>query len=100
MTSVPYVDNTHNINIHVSEDLYIPILGASGADISLRSLWFEILGTTISVALLAHPSDALSRLLYIPVATLASVPPGASFVLLDKTGPVRAKWTGKLVRYK
>jgi hypothetical protein len=100
MTKPAYVDNSGNINVHILEDIYIPILGHSGADISTRDLWFELTGRTEKWALIAHPTDPYSRLLSIPAADLTNVPPGVPFVLLDKTGPVRAKWVGKLTRYK
>ena len=87
------------INIHALEDLYIPVLPPLGGDLSARVLFFEVIGQTKKFALVAHPTNAAAKVISISAQELSRIATGSSFALVDRTGPARVKWSGKIRRF-
>jgi len=94
------VDQYGNINLHVRDDLTIPIAGGAGVgDLSARLLFFEILESDISVPLIANPQNAQGKIVRLTAKQLADVESGAEFALVDRTGGGSVvRWSGTIKR--
>lgn len=97
----PVVTSSGDIEVHVLEDISIKFSPAVGVPtFAGRTLKFEVLDYGISIALVAHPTNADGKLVAVTVGQLAGVPGISRFAVVDRTGGISdTLWSGKMERY-
>lgn len=101
MLSVPpLIDQFGNINLHMEEDLVVPLQGGSGVgDLSTRTLSFRVPSRRISHTPIVNPADPTGRIIRLTSKDMISVRTGDRFILLDRTGGGSvARWEGTITR--
>lgn len=96
------VDGNGDIFVHILGDVDIGVSPGLGApSFTGRAMKFEIVGTGVSIALVAHPTLANSlRLLGRPsdFTALAAI---TNFAIVDRTGGAElVRWSGRFTRYQ
>jgi hypothetical protein len=95
----PLVDQFGNINLHMEQDLIVPLQGGVNVgDLSARNLLFTISVRGVRHVPVANPADAQGRLINIPAAQLKAVRTGDSFALIDRTNGSKVRWEGTITR--
>jgi len=99
-TVQPLIDQFGNINLHMEEDLVLPLRGGEGlADLSLRDLVFRIPARSISYVAQPDPAEPTGKLIHLTAKDLRNVRTGDTFILLDLTGGGAAsRWEGVIKR--
>lgn len=99
-TVQPLIDQFGNINLHMEEDLVLPLRGGEGlADLSQRDLVFRIPARSITHVVQLDPAEPTGRLIRLTAKELRSVRSGDTFILLDTTGGGAAsRWEGVIRR--
>lgn len=97
----PVVTSSGDIEVHVLEDISIKFAPAVGMpSFAGRTLKFEILDYGVSIALVAHPTNADGKLISIAVGQLAGIPSITRFAVVDRTGGAAdTLWSGRMERY-
>jgi hypothetical protein len=101
MPAIPsLVDQFGNLNIHMEQDLVLPLRGGSNVgDLSARTLVFLIPARGIKHTPIANPVDPTGRIIKILAKDLKNVRSGDSFILLDRTGGgSKPRWEGTITR--
>lgn len=100
ITPAPQVDSFGNLNVHVREDLHIPIRGGTGyADIGARTMVIEFLApdtgkVVFTKTIAANPMVATEKLLSVTKEEFAKIEDASKFAVIDKTGSSKVVWSG------
>lgn len=100
-TRPPIVSATGDISVHILEDIDIPLIPAPGGPtFAGLPLFFEVIDTDISIALVAHPSNAAGRLIHVTPTNLLAVGTMSQFAIVERGATERrVRWSGRLTRY-
>ena len=96
---IKLVDQFGNLNIHILQDLVLPIRGGSTIpDVSSLVLIFYIPERGIRHVLGPHPVESTWKQIDISSEDLKEVRSGDSFVLMDETTDAQPLWEGVVKR--
>lgn len=92
---VQLVDRLGNLNVHMLQDLIIPIRGGDTIpDVSVRTMIFYVPKRKIRHVLGPHPVEATWKQIDITAEELKDVKSGDDFVLMDETTDAQPLWEG------